>query len=80
MWVWYPIILSRIKSFHHKKAIDATNKAETMTLIREILNLNHITIFLVKENRDIDKSKGQKEVCTAKKGLVKNIYSSKVEI
>jgi len=69
-----------MKSFHHKKATDATSKAETITLIREILNLNHITIFLVKENKDKDRSKGQKEVCTAKKGLVKNIYSSKVEI
>jgi hypothetical protein len=48
------------------------------TLKNEILNLNHITIFLVKENRDRDNKKGQNEVCTAKNGLV-NIYS-KVEI
>ena len=51
---------------------------ENKTLKIEILKLNHITRFLVKENNDKDNKKGQNEVCTARKGLV-NIYS-KVEI
>jgi len=69
---------SREKSFHHKKLIEATINIENKTLARVILNLNHITILLVKENKERDNKRGQKDVCTAKKGLV-NIYS-KVEI
>jgi hypothetical protein len=50
--------------------MQVTTKNEKKTLTKEILNLNHITIFLVKENKDNDNSKGQKDVCTAKNGLV----------
>jgi hypothetical protein len=60
--VWYPIILSRIRSFHHKKLIAATSKKENTTLTKLILNENHMTKFEVRENNIKDNKKGQNEV------------------
>jgi hypothetical protein len=41
------------------------------------LKLNHITIFDANENIKRLNKKGQKDVCTAKKGLVYNIIKLK---
>lgn len=77
LWVWNPIILSRLKSFHHKNLIHVTRNTENSTLHREILNLNHITTLEAVENSIKESKKGQKEVCTGRKGLINIILKLK---
>jgi len=67
--VWYPNMLSRIKSFHHKKEIIKTIRNGTKTIKNPSFILMNITVFLIVENKAIETKIGQNEVWTAKKGL-----------
>lgn len=52
-------------------------KAGKRTINKDNFKLNQSTVFLNIENKIREIRKGQKEVWTAKKGLVNNIYSDK---
>ena len=71
--MWYPIRLSRITSFHHKKAINTNKNNGNKTLNRDNFKLTHKTVLPITENRIKETKIGQKEVWTAKKGLVNTI-------
>jgi hypothetical protein len=62
LWVWYPIILSRRKSFHQRKEV----KTRTKTGIRTRKYLNFILInnskLAIQEKSNRDTQSGQKEV------------------
>lgn len=59
--VWYPIILSREKSFHHKKETKTVNTKETNKTVKESLALINKTTLPSKENKIIDTKTGQNE-------------------
>lgn len=68
LWVWYPTILSLFRSFHHNNLRTTTNSAESMNLATETFILAQSTMLVVKENREAETIKGQKDDCTAKNG------------
>lgn len=69
LWVWYPSILSREKSFHHKNVTKTVKKNGTNNINKDAFKLIKSTILPSKENSTKANRKGQKEVWTAKKGL-----------
>jgi len=74
LWVWYPIILSRFKSFHHKNLVVTRSKPGKSTIVKDNFKWNHKTRFLIKEKRIKETKKGQNDVCTAIKGDLNNLF------
>lgn len=69
--MWNPNILSREKSFHHKKEIKIVNKTGNKTIKNENFILMNKTTLPRRENKTKDTNKGQKDVWTAKNGDIK---------
>jgi hypothetical protein len=63
---------SRLKSFHHKKVVKTKKNTDNNKKKRESFILTHRTKLDIEENKANETKKGQKEVCTGRKGL-KNI-------
>jgi hypothetical protein len=63
-------MLSRIRSFHHIKEISTVITKGNKTAITLTFKLIHKTVFPKTENNTKETKKGQKEVWTAKNGLV----------
>ncbi len=63
---------SRLKSFHHKNVVNTKKKTERSKKVKESFIFTQRTKFDIEENKAKETKKGQKEVCTGKKGL-KNI-------
>ena len=72
LWVWYPNIDSRLKSFHHRKVVKTKKNIETNKNKKVNFKLTHKTKLDIVENKAKDTKIGQKEVWTGRKGL-KNI-------
>jgi len=68
--VWKPIILSRTKSFHQRRVNKNTTIKENKTYENLTLKLIQRTTLKSIEKTPIDKTRGQKEVWTARKGEV----------
>jgi hypothetical protein len=59
--VWYPIILSRFKSFHQRKDTAATSKIGRITEVKALLEFIQTTALDIEEKRFNDSIKGQME-------------------
>lgn len=68
-------MLSREKSFHHRKETKTVKNKEKRRTAREAFILIKRTVLPSKENKIKETSKGQNEVWTAKKGLINIAYS-----
>lgn len=70
LWLWKPIILSRCTSFHQRNIIKTKTKKGIKNLVKSSFKLiNSIKLDIV-ENKIREIRRGQKDLCTAKKGLV----------
>lgn len=69
LWVWYPSILSRAKSFHQAKEIIIVSKTDKITEDKDNFKLRYKTKLPINEKSVKETKIGQKEVWTAKKGL-----------
>jgi hypothetical protein len=59
--VWYPIILSRRKSFHHRKVQRVRRETGNKTSPKESFIFRYNTVLDIVENKSKETSNGQKE-------------------
>jgi len=62
LWVWYPSIDSRLKSFHQRKVVKTKKNIETNKNKKESFKLTHRTKLDIVEKKAKETNKGQKEV------------------